>query len=65
MKPTQLLPVNQPLLGTHSRLERLGPAHVDLLLSAYENVEYWNVYRQHENRQFKREGLEQRVAAEY
>lgn len=47
------------------RLERLGPAHVELLLSAYENVGFWSAYRQHENRQIKREDLEQRLAFDY
>lgn len=65
MKPTQLLPANQPLLGKHLRLERLGPAHVDLLFSAYENVGFWSAYRQHENRQVKREELQQRLAFDY
>lgn len=46
-------------------LERLGPTHVDLLLSAYENVGFWNAYRRNKNRHVKREELEQRLAFDY
>ena len=65
MKPTQLLPANQPLSGKRLRLERLGPEHVDLLLDAYQNTGFWDVYRRHESRDIQRDELAQKLAFEF
>lgn len=64
MKPRQVFEFNEPVVGRHLQLLRLGPQHADYMHRSFADEQFWSAYRSNQNRALSRAELINRLEIE-